>query len=152
MTFESFKTNKGFCHISNEKIVFSLDNSTEKVSDIEILKHNVKSFLKLVFAIGLFYFSYESFNNHKMYEGILNLIVGLIFLYEIINFIKKWNYFIRKRISKNTIRKVNLESNNIIKINYLNEKNQVKTFCIKTSENRIENEKILEKLNNKNGY
>jgi hypothetical protein len=152
MTFESFKTTKGFCHINNEKIVFSLDNFTEKVSDIEMLKHNTKCILKLAFAISLFYFSYESFNNHKIYNGILNLIIGLIFLYEIINLINKWNYLIRKRISKNTIRKINLESNNILKINYLNEKNIVKTFCIKMSKNRIENERVLEKLNNKNSY
>lgn len=122
MTFESFTTTKGFCHISNQKLIFSLDNCTYKVSDIELLMHNLKSVVKLFFAIGLFCFSYQSFDNNKIYSGTLNLIIGLLFFYEIINFIKKRNYFIRKIILINTIRKIDLESNNTIKVNYLNEK------------------------------
>lgn len=68
--FESFRTNIGYCHIGNENLVLSLDNDIEKVSEILLFKHNGIIFLKLVFAIGLFFFSYDNFNNHKITEGI----------------------------------------------------------------------------------
>lgn len=74
-----------------------------------------------------------------------------MFICEIANFIKKRDYFIKKRISKKNIRKINIESDDKIKITYLNKKNKVNTFCINISESRIEKEKILEKLNYKAG-
>lgn len=103
MNFQSFKTNIGYCHIDNENVIFSLDNDFEITSDSLIIRQNGKNFIKFIFIVLLFFLSYDSFINDKKLGGILMLIMGIFYLYDIFYFIKKWNYFIRKRISKKNI-------------------------------------------------
>lgn len=149
MNFETFKTTIGYCHINNETVVLSLDHTTTIVYDNFTYSEYGKSIIKIIFVVLLSFFSFNEFKNDNIIAGILLSILGLMYLIDILNFIKKRDYLFKKRISKRTIQKINGEKKNEIEITYLNEKNQIKTISIKLPDNQSEKEKMLESLLNK---
>ncbi|WP_136666806.1 hypothetical protein [Flavobacterium sp. H122] len=149
MNFHTYKTNIGYCHINNELIAFSLDNTTDKVSDNFIYKEYGKSFIKIIFTFILFYSSIDGFKTDKVSTGIISSLLGLLFLIDILNFVRKKDYLFKKRILKNTIQKINGDKRNEIEITYLNEKNRITTISIKIPENQTKKEMVIESLLNK---
>lgn len=148
MNFKTFKTTIGYCHINNELITFSLDNTTDKVSDNFIYKEYGKSSIKIIFIVLSSFFFIDDFKNDNTVKGIIWVILGLLFSIDIINFIKKRDYMFKKRIPKNTIQKIDDKKKNTIEITYLNEKNRIATISIKLPENQTEKEMVIESLLN----
>jgi hypothetical protein len=155
MNFETFKTTIGYCHINNETVVLSLDHTTTIVSDNFIYSQYGKSIIKILFIVLLSFFSFNEFKSVNIIAGIFLSILSLMYLIDILNFIKKRDYLFKKRISKKTIQKISGEKKNKIEITYLNDKNQIKTISIQLPDNQTDKERCSnryltnEKNNNK---
>ena len=82
---KTFKTKTGFCHILPEKIILTRDGIIGNVAKVTI-GNNISRILTIysILALGLFYFSYDSYEKGQITTTILFGLIGLYLIYGIV--------------------------------------------------------------------
>lgn len=81
-----FRTKTGYCHVLPDKIILTRDGIVGNVSTVTV-GHNISRILTIygLFSCLLFYCSYDSYNRGQIAQPIVFGLIGLYFVYGIIN-------------------------------------------------------------------
>ncbi|WP_196884896.1 phosphoribosylaminoimidazolesuccinocarboxamide synthase [Aureivirga sp. CE67] len=155
---KTFKTKTGFCHILDDKIVFTNNNSIENLSNLSTENNIIKSLiLYALMSILFFYLSYESFKIEHYFSATLLGIFGLLL---IIGNTQSTNNSSTKIIERNRIKEIKFKKANLFitrsrfEVFFEDKNNKIKKRMIllpgSLSKGMSETEKALEIMKEEN--